>query len=403
MAFDTVVDKSRLDAAMTATADAIREKMGSSDPMIWDPDIGFQTAVNAIPSGGRPSDIAEKDVSFFDYDGTLLYSYTIPEAQALTELPPLPEHEGLVAQGWNWTLEQVNGIYRQTYIGANYDTDDGATKMHIDTVLDNLEVTLYLYQSAANDIRIDWGDGSAAETYGTSGKFSLSHTYAVGGRYVISLSSDSEAVQFGDYTQTICSPQVVRSVNIGSRVAVLNAYCLSAQDRLQTVSLPMSASFNGQQVFLNCNTLQFLALPKDARSFDTYFCRYNYALTGYSMPCGITMGKQPFDYCYALRAILIPEGTKEVWPYCFRYSSAANRVAVPPSVDTIGTYAFANCPNVLVYDFTRHTAVPTLVNTSAFSGINPVCRFLVPSSLYDAWTEAENWVTYANQMVGVNR
>ena len=40
-----------------------------------------------------------KAVNFRDYDGTVLYSYTVDEAAAMTELPPLPEHNGLICQG----------------------------------------------------------------------------------------------------------------------------------------------------------------------------------------------------------------------------------------------------------------------------------------------------------------
>ena len=40
--------------------------------------------------------IEKKDVSFYDYDGTLLHSYTIKEANMLTALPPT---KGLCSMG----------------------------------------------------------------------------------------------------------------------------------------------------------------------------------------------------------------------------------------------------------------------------------------------------------------
>lgn len=46
----------------------------------------------------------EKDVTFRDYDGTVLYSYSKTEIASLVELPPLPTSAGLTCQGWNWTL-----------------------------------------------------------------------------------------------------------------------------------------------------------------------------------------------------------------------------------------------------------------------------------------------------------
>ena len=52
MAFDKVVDSTKLFAGMTATANAIREKTGSTDPIVWDSDNGFKTAVEGIEAGG---------------------------------------------------------------------------------------------------------------------------------------------------------------------------------------------------------------------------------------------------------------------------------------------------------------------------------------------------------------
>lgn len=52
MAFDKVVDSALLDAGMQATADAIREKTGSTDPIVWDSANGFKTAVEGIQAGG---------------------------------------------------------------------------------------------------------------------------------------------------------------------------------------------------------------------------------------------------------------------------------------------------------------------------------------------------------------
>lgn len=52
MAYDKVVDSARLDGALTATADAIRGKMGSADDIQWDADAGFAAAVDAITTGG---------------------------------------------------------------------------------------------------------------------------------------------------------------------------------------------------------------------------------------------------------------------------------------------------------------------------------------------------------------
>ena len=53
MALDKVVDSAALDAGMTAVADAIRAKAGTTGPLAW-PD-GFATAIREIETGGGAS------------------------------------------------------------------------------------------------------------------------------------------------------------------------------------------------------------------------------------------------------------------------------------------------------------------------------------------------------------
>lgn len=69
------------------------------------PDEGYNglssVDVTVNVSGGGSSGASAKwdDVTFIDYDGSVLYSYTLEEAQSLTELPKLPTNDGLVCQG----------------------------------------------------------------------------------------------------------------------------------------------------------------------------------------------------------------------------------------------------------------------------------------------------------------
>lgn len=52
MAYDKVVDSAALDAAMTYTANRIRNKTGGTDQITWDSAKGFGDAVDSISSGG---------------------------------------------------------------------------------------------------------------------------------------------------------------------------------------------------------------------------------------------------------------------------------------------------------------------------------------------------------------
>lgn len=65
MAYDKVVDSAVLDAAMTYTANRIRNKTGGTDQIAWDSAKGFGDAVDAISSGGgNPFEVFESLQSF---------------------------------------------------------------------------------------------------------------------------------------------------------------------------------------------------------------------------------------------------------------------------------------------------------------------------------------------------
>lgn len=65
MAFDKVIDSTQLDAAMTYTANRIRNKTGDTNQIMWDSAKGFGDAVDAISSGGgNPFEVFESLQSF---------------------------------------------------------------------------------------------------------------------------------------------------------------------------------------------------------------------------------------------------------------------------------------------------------------------------------------------------
>lgn len=66
MALDKVVDSAALDAGMTAVADAIRAKAGTTDQLAW-PD-GFRTAIEAISGGGASGLLYDVGEFIFDSD-----------------------------------------------------------------------------------------------------------------------------------------------------------------------------------------------------------------------------------------------------------------------------------------------------------------------------------------------
>ena len=107
----------RVKAAKTAIGAAITAKggtVGANDGL-----EDFAADIATIPSGGGGS-TTRKDVNFYDYDGTIVNSYTATEFANLSAMPDNPSHDGLTAQGWNWSLSDA-----KSYVASYGELDVG--------------------------------------------------------------------------------------------------------------------------------------------------------------------------------------------------------------------------------------------------------------------------------------
>ena len=330
------------------------------------------TAIDSIPAGGggeTPASANWNDVTFIDYDGSVLYSYSLAEAQALTELPALPSHDGLVCQGWNWTLEAIKSLNRPVTVGAMYITDDGATRLHIRiATVGRMTVPLYIGQTVANGVSIDWGDGSAPVTLSGTGNVNTSHTYAEPGDYVISLMPQDECtLSFGDGSSSYC---VMGSTGNNGKV-----YC----NMIQEVYVGKNVTSIGNYAFSSCRSLASISIPAEVTSIGTY----------------------AFQNCRSLANITIPNSVTSTYTYAFQNCYSLASITIPAEVTSIGASAFSYCEGMRYYDFSAYTAIPALYNSNAFRNIPSDCQMLIPSALYNNWKSATNWATYASKMVSV--
>ena len=322
--------------------------------------------------GGGGTSASPSDVNFYDYDGTLLYSYTIAEANLLAELPQPPTHDGLTFQGWNYSLEAVQSAMRRMDIGATYITSDGKTRLYI-TVPANSElglppprnqVPICFQQTVANGVTIDWGDGSPAETLSGTGFVSTTHTYETAGDFVISLSPvDGCELGLGTGTSANC---VMGST--GENGAV---YC----NMLKRVEVGSGVTSIGSNTFYSCHSLSSVVIPDSVTS----------------------IGSRAFYICYSLSSVVIPDSVTSIGSNTFYYCYSLSSVVIPDSVTSIGASAFGYCYGIKEYHFKPLTP-PTLSNANAFSGIPSDCIIYVPVGSLEAYKTATNWATYASHM-----
>ena len=237
---------------------------------------GYSPVTVNVSGGGGGEAVSRSDVNFYDYDGTLLYSFTTAEVNdSGFTMPSNPSHTGLTAQGWNWTLAQLRTQLtamptQAVDVGQMYITDDGKTRLYCRFEEGRLHP--YLGIGLNGTVVIDWGDGSATSTLtGTSLTDAqvADHVYASGGDYVITLTVTSGSAQIygnssitfllrksgssSSYNSLVYSNSLVK-VQLGTDIGIGN-YAFNSCHSLASITIPSGVTSIGANAFNNDNGL----------------------------------------------------------------------------------------------------------------------------------------------------
>ena len=269
-----------LTSVFSDIADAVRAKgvTGQMTP------LQMPQKIADIPSGGsgETPEAEWKDVNFIDYDGKNLYSYTTAEALALTELPPAPDRtsKGLQFQEWNYTLDEVKANANDTgkcTAGATYTTTDGKTHIKI-TIQDEYysNIPLMFKQTVSEGVEVDWGDGSAAQTYsGANTDLTITHQYAPASypaSYDITFKVNSGRMLFpqrimgkadsdSSTSPTTAWNSMIKEVNIGNGMNGIGSKAFDGCHSLAFVTIPSSVESIGDSAFDSCYSLASVTIP----------------------------------------------------------------------------------------------------------------------------------------------
>lgn len=332
--------------------------------------LGKKAGGGSGGGGGKGSDtLAEAGVHFIDYDGTLLKSITPDKVAGLTKLPKNPTHEGLTAQGWNWSLADIKS-YMATYpdaamtIGQMYTTDDGKTRFVLD-LEKALTMSLMIQQSVSNGVTIDWGDGADTETIDGTGIVQTSHSYAVKGIYTISLSvAEGCTLDFGG--------------NISD--TYYNVLALANADiRLREIHIGNGVTGIAARGFASLLGLARITIPQGVISIEDRAFNSCYGLVSLTLPNAITsVAERTFYGCRSLQSISIPHSVTQIAQMAFNTSSSLRSLALPSSLTSIPTSAFSGCPQL------RSLTIPngvTSIGQGAFNNSNQLKKIVIPNQV----------------------
>ena len=405
------------------STDAIMQAIIDKGGIIEGDITTWASAINGIQTGGEGviESKQSKDVNFYDYDGTILYSYTTNEFKNLSSLPPLPIHQGLTCQGWNYNLEDIGDVQD---VGAIYITDDNKTRLYIHIeVPEQLAVEIRLNQNTAKGVRIDWGDSNTSSE-STTGHIIFYHTYENVGNYCITIEKLKGTVTIGrgssSYTlfgkPTDPGVNLLYKAELGAGIA-LDSYTFYGCNSLRTITVPEGMTEFKTSLFQNCYSLVHVNIPKSIKTFGNNIFYNCYATRSISLSGAISkMGNSAMRNMHTLKRLVLPTKLTSISSNMCQtnrcmieiYNSNAStygnaafsaienliRFKMPPNVTSIGT-TFAGNRNLRLVDFRDALQVPTLEATG-FDSVHSDCKIVVPDTLYDSWITATNWSNYAS-------
>ena len=343
--------------------------------------------VTVSVSGGTV--VEPNDVNFFDYDGTIVASYSAADFASLASLPSNPSHTGLTAQGWNWTLADAKARVSATGfldIGQMYVTSSGKTE--IDISLPAGYLAPYIYFACNGSVVVNWGDGNSNTVTGTSETTLVftQHTYSAAGDYTITLdvsgtlvircgsnyfggilSERNAASRLGIYTQYVTAVRLGNNVKIGN-----NGF--SRTSGLKYITMPSSLSSIDNYAFVFTG-LKYITIPTAVTALPNYCFNYAYQLQYVAIGKDTSSSTNSgFGYCASLQRLYLTKVPES----CVRESTLLQQLVFDSSITSIGNFAFYNCRNL--GNVTLPSSLTTIGN-SAFSSCASMTEITIPANV----------------------
>lgn len=433
--------RSQIDRINANIADAYTEAEAKGATMpATENSANLADTVASIPTA-PPAPIEEKDVNFYDYDGTVLCAYTAAEALTLTALPLAPAHEGLTFQGWNRTLNELKAYvadYGVSDIGATYITDDGVTRLYLNIDdNDSLECVLYAnIEEGTLYVKVDGvvlGSATVQEGYEnvvipftvpSRGEVCVELKYEGESSYILGYVDDSDIyssfmdndhkdsimeVRLGDrfydntydkafqncsslkniviYTDTVSDFAdgyfqgcvSLKSMIVPSSIGDIGEYTFQNCASLKNIIISNSVTKIEENVFQNCASLKNIIIPNSVTSIGNYAFQNCTSLKCVIIPNSVTnIGGNVFQNCVSLKSIIISNSVKLIYSNVFQNCTSLKCVLIPNSVTYIGGNVFQNCSSLLELDLSEYTnRCPALSNINALADTPANMKILV--------------------------
>ena len=206
-----------------------------------------------------------------------------------------------------------------------------------------------------------------------------------------------DATQGNEGITSIASYAYYYAVNLKAasfpNVTSIGDYAFYQASKLAFASFP-SVTTIATYVFWYCKFTEFVAPGLTTIGAQSF--KYSY-IQNIDYPLLTTMGAAPYQGCGSLKTANLPSLTA-VPGTCF-YSCGSLRHVAIPTATSIGANAFNGCKALQVIDLSQGSAVATLANVNAMSGVPATCKIVVPDALVDSYKADSAWSGFADRII----
>ena len=382
------------DASLTAIANAIREKSGTEDPLVY-PD-GFISAIENIQTDVENNgfDVVFYDSLANDGNGGIANHYSASDFIHLTEMPENPDHSDfaihgisipMTSQGWNWTLAEAKAYvtkYGKLNIGQTYIPEDGKSHFICYVPLDapqerwNTEIDVSVSGGNINwqtdDGNINSASGNINVDFSSTGWHDVKISAPAGVTYFPYFSSSKSNELRGKIQKII-------HVFIGENVTSIGENAFSGCFSLTSVSIPNGIASIGANAFQNCHSISSMTIPNGVVSIWSNAFASCYSLSSVALSKSITsIGSGAFYYCSGLTSMVIPEGVVGIGNEVFYYCHSLIWIIIPDGVTVIGNSAFSSCYSLVSISIPNGA---TSIGANAFQSCYSLTSISIPNSV----------------------
>lgn len=209
-------------------------------------------------------------------------------------------------------------------------------------------------------VTVDWGDGSAYESYIHAGPVHMEHEYALEGIYDIKVIPYKGLYYLGYNEQNpVISPSyVIENVEFSWDVPYTNPYAFSGAYNLkdykevivegQLIKIPLLTDYMtkiSQGTFKQCSGIKNLSIPNTVVEIESDAFN-NSGISTINIPNKLTkIATRCFYACFSLKDIIIPNNITEIANEAFSLSGL-EKIIISKNIQTIQDSAFSTCSSL---------------------------------------------------------